>query len=69
MAYAVKQRNALNQLAPVFMTVERHAGSRSYRDVLLHWYMTHPAHYLHLMCPVSPKRHYNQPNTMKTKYR
>ena len=36
MAYGVKQRNALNQLAPVFMTAERHEGSRFYRAVLVH---------------------------------
>jgi len=36
MAYAVKQRNALSQLAPVFMTAERHAGSHFYRAVLVH---------------------------------
>jgi len=69
MAYAVKQRNALSQLAPVFMTAERHAGSHFYRAVLVHWHMTHPAHYLHLMCTFSSKRHYNQPSTMKTNCR
>jgi len=40
MEYAVKQRNALNQLAPFFMTAEQHAASRFYRAVLVDWHIT-----------------------------